>query len=57
MTKDSASRLLTPRCSKCDVPTAEIELSESSGEWHLKYSGPGGSKGGVLAHYVGAKLA
>jgi hypothetical protein len=37
--------LLSPCCSECNRLAAEIELSETSGTWHLKYSGPGGSSG------------
>jgi hypothetical protein len=36
---------LSPRCVLCSRLAAEIEVSEASGVWKLKYSGPGGSNG------------
>ena len=36
---------LSPRCALCGRLAAEIEISEVSGSWRLRYSGPGGSNG------------
>lgn len=43
--RSGQSRGLSPRCAVCGLPAATIELSEVSGSWLLRYSGPGGSNG------------
>lgn len=37
---------LSPHCAACGRTAATLELSEDSGGWLLRYSGPGGSNGG-----------
>lgn len=44
MTLRDAQTLLPP-CRVCARPSAQVQLERRGGNWHLRYTGPGGSNG------------